>query len=127
MSFENHFVQYGSYHANTVNKWIHIVSVPLIVLTALVFFVRVEIPFVSDLANLLALLYSFGYIYLHFVIGTFSGILLFALNYCAHEIAFKTFYGIESWKLCVIVHIISWITQLLGHAIFEKVNVYIKY
>lgn len=121
MSFENHFVQYGSYHANTVNKWIHIVSVPLIVLTALTFLVRVEIPYVSDFATLLTIVYSLGYIYLHLVIGFFSGILLCSLNYLAHEIAFKTFYGIESWKLCIIVHIFSWITQLLGHAIFEKV------
>lgn len=121
MSFEKHFVQYGSYHNNTVNKWIHIVTVPIIVLTALVFLQNVEIPLVKDVANLLTILYSLGYIYLHFVIGSFSSILLYILNHSAHEIADKIIFGIESWKFCLILHIVAWVFQLLGHALFEKV------
>jgi uncharacterized membrane protein YGL010W len=118
MNFEKHFIQYGSYHANTVNKWIHIITIPIIVLTALVFLERVHIPLVKDLANLATILYSLGYMYLHFVIGSASAIFLYFLNYAAHEI--------ESVKICIVLHGLAWIFQLLGHALFEKVIFYDK-
>ena len=121
MSFEKHLVQYGSYHANPVNKWIHIVTIPMIVATALLFLVRVKIALVEDLANLLTVLYSLVYVYLHPVIGSISGIFLFSCNYLAHEIGYKSLNGLESWKISLVIHIIAWIIQLLGHAVFEKV------
>ena len=36
LSFEHQFVQYGAYHANNVNQWIHIFFVPLLLATLFV-------------------------------------------------------------------------------------------
>ncbi|KAM9970311.1 hypothetical protein ACTFIR_002163 [Dictyostelium discoideum] len=126
---------YGAYHHNTINKFIHIVFVPLILLTAFIFVDNLpHSPFLEDLliplnsisnglipvalSTPLAIALSLYYCILDVRVGLASMLWINAANYAAvysintYGLELATYYG-------TIVHIVSWISQFIGHGVFE--------
>ncbi|KAM9995384.1 hypothetical protein ACTFIY_001570 [Dictyostelium cf. discoideum] len=126
---------YGAYHHNTVNKFIHIVFVPLILLTAFIFVDNLpHSPFLEDLliplnsisnglipvalSTPLAIALSLYYCILDVRVGLASMLWINAANYAAvysintYGLELATYYG-------TIIHIVSWISQFIGHGVFE--------
>ncbi|KYQ93241.1 hypothetical protein DLAC_05891 [Tieghemostelium lacteum] len=125
---------YGAYHNNNVNKFIHIVFVPLIVYTILIFLNYASIPVLLE--PYLNILHQIHPYYLPLSISTPVAIAL-ALFYCFLDIrvggaatfwllfanvyaqkAIITF-GPQTLQYAIILHIFSWITQFVGHGVFE--------
>merc|ERR1711868_12517 len=120
MGIVDFYSGYGSYHHNVVNKWIHIIGVPLILYTfnGMGEWAKIDIggnsvnPILA--INCLACLY---YLSLHFLAGLITTSLMFlahfgfVLDYIkTEEAAFNVFAGIN---------VLCWIGQFVGHGIFE--------
>lgn len=138
-SLVGHFVQYGSYHSNPVNQWIHIVCVPLIFITALIFLSAAPLrlpalfaPFtglVSKLSGILgvplpltyAIPATVAYMSFYLLIAPLKlGLPMAAIVaaeyvcasfYRASTFAVKSPYGM--WAP-VAVHVVAWILQVSG-------------
>ncbi|EGC34460.1 hypothetical protein DICPUDRAFT_55807 [Dictyostelium purpureum] len=126
---------YGAYHSNTVNKFIHIVFVPLILLTAFIFINNLpHSPFLEDLlaplnnvskglipfalSTPLAIALALYYCFLNVKVGLVSMVWILAANYVAFSSINK--YGLETATYYgIIIHILSWVSQFVGHGVFE--------
>lgn len=121
-----HFAFYGEYHTNPLNQWVHIVCVPLILLTALVFFKHISIAhYVPPAAAAalskasipldgslpLALAYAAYYLYLTpSSLGLAAAGMVGGLWYAA------TLAGASSWRAALVAHVFGWLAQFAGHA-----------
>ena len=55
-----------------------------------------------------------------------SLLLLTILVQSSHHVAAGTIlYGMPIWKIALIVHVISWIIQFIGHGVFEGTHLII--
>jgi len=128
LDLEKQLCFYGSYHNNPVNIGIHIVCVPLIVLTF--FLVGTNSPTIIPLPAYLTIPYlplNFGticsilycgfYILLEPVAGTMvTPMILGATAWFNH---LTTVAPSPTNEIACSVHVISWIAQLVGHGAFE--------
>jgi len=115
---------YAAYHHNVINKWIHIVCVPQILWTSMVFLAYVG-PLVTidsipkyieiNIPLILVLLTSIYFIILNTIAGTTYSILLVVMWYTA-----TLFYHTpDAWKIALFLNVASWIAQFIGHGVFE--------
>lgn len=119
MSLERQFAFYKSYHGNTINKRIHIVFVPILVITALALLSKVELPSpVSDMSRVLTAFYvvycitldpKLGLLYTPFLLAFYAASRLLC-NYAGPS-------ATVPWALAL--HFISWFAQIVGHYGFE--------
>ncbi|KAL2075429.1 hypothetical protein VTL71DRAFT_372 [Oculimacula yallundae] len=125
---EKQLLFYGAYHHNPVNVGIHMVCVPLLLLTGFQFgsntpeflksprFMTVRnLPL--NLATVVAMLYSTLYITLEPLAGLASTPLLLGAAALANKTTAK--WGAKATKVSVLVHAVSWIAQFIGHGKFE--------
>lgn len=127
------FAFYGSYHANPVNQWIHIICVPLILMTAMVFFKpwdfgallgpKAAAAFTGlsglplDGAVPLAALYVLFYLYLApALLGVGASAMIVGLLYGAHYFAVATAPGMVA---AIALHVVCWLAQFAGHGVWE--------
>ncbi|KAI9136773.1 DUF962 domain-containing protein [Paraphysoderma sedebokerense] len=133
---------YGSYHNNKLNQLVHIIFVPLIYWTALVWAsntgplidTKIEIPIPSSLAVLnqvfggntiniipnLAFFASCFYTGYYFLLEPVATILYFPI------LAFEYFYATHflltvpnaNW-IALYLHVSSWVAQIAAHKVFE--------
>ena len=129
------FAFYASYHANRVNQLIHIVCVPLILLTAFVLLSDVNLSALlpeaavkvtyqatggpPSLAMLVALAYMAFYMYLTpSALGVISlgmvGMLLSSAIQARQTLGVDT-----AWKAALGVHVAAWLAQFYGHGVHE--------
>ncbi|PVG03697.1 DUF962-domain-containing protein [Serendipita vermifera] len=124
---------YGSYHSNKVNVAIHMVGVPLIVWTTLVWLSAVPLPsfltaldfkpiylnkymsFEPNCADIFVLFYQTYY----FTLEPSAAILYLPefLVYLATATSFS--HRPDSMKYATLFHVIAWIAQFTGHYVFE--------
>jgi len=125
---EKQLTFYGAYHHNPTNIGIHVVCVPLILLTAFLFGTNtpnliplpswLTIPYLPpNLGTLTALLYGSLYILMEPVAGGFLAPLLLAA--AAYGKYLTSTYGATANYWALGVHIFSWIAQFVGHGVFE--------
>eukprot|EP01138_Halocafeteria_seosinensis_P003245 gb/GECG01003319.1/.p1 GENE.gb/GECG01003319.1/~~gb/GECG01003319.1/.p1 ORF type:complete len:217 (+),score=18.81 gb/GECG01003319.1/:1-651(+) len=138
---EKSFCFYAQYHQNPVNQWIHIIFVPLILWSALVFFTYLGPVFgawdktaplahdlfpvangvIADNASLLVgLLYVAYYISLSpgplgLSAALLVGGLVYAANYYTHVMPADA----STWQIAVVLHVVAWIVQFYGHGVHE--------
>lgn len=130
LNLEEQLTFYGQYHNNKTNKLIHIVCVPLILWSALVWAANTGplltydseslwrlTPFVPNLALFVAIFYIVYYILLEPVAGVLYSPLLLYMAYNATS--FASAYPNHN-TLAAVVHIASWIFQFIGHGVAEK-------
>ncbi|KAH8914994.1 DUF962-domain-containing protein [Atractiella rhizophila] len=134
-SLEEQFAFYGAYHSNHVNIAIHILCVPCIFWSALVMgnrylpsFGHVDIPFLENLGvkggDVLvnsSLLTAVGYTTYFIILEPLAGI-LYAPILLTLGLTANAFYASDPsthFQYAVILHVVCWIAQFVGHGKFE--------
>ena len=109
------FADYASYHQTPGNKWFHRVGIPLIMLSLLGMLARVDIVRVNsfrlDLAVVLIFAASIYYLMLDWKLG---------LAMLAVSIIFYVAGAALPMTVNVILFILGWIFQFIGHSVYEK-------
>eukprot|EP01017_Pseudomicrothorax_dubius_P045461 TRINITY_DN7861_c0_g1_i2.p1 TRINITY_DN7861_c0_g1~~TRINITY_DN7861_c0_g1_i2.p1 ORF type:complete len:194 (+),score=15.18 TRINITY_DN7861_c0_g1_i2:47-628(+) len=127
--FVKFFSGYGAYHNHPVNKAIHIICIPLILFSLLGLFEHADC--LNNWASIKGFEIDFGLLFLsgalifYLYVDTFSGIVAFILysllflgqRYLLHVLDREPSVHFRSM---LIVHIISWLMQFVGHFVFEK-------
>ena len=114
---------YRQYHQKKWTVFTHFAGVPLVMLAVFIFFgwVKLNVPgfFSLSVAWLGVIVFGIYYLLLDLVIGAAATIMLIVL--CAIANIFTTTGpSALSLKLFVIIFILGWIFQLIGHAIEGK-------
>ncbi|MCA9655225.1 MAG: DUF962 domain-containing protein [Myxococcales bacterium] len=114
------FDLYGESHRNPVNKAIHWVCIPLIVVSLLGLLVSVPLPFGGEWLNLATVLLAFG-------VGFYS---LISLRLAAGMLVTSTGLYLATqalallpwplWVTSLVIFVLAWIGQLIGHVIEGK-------
>ncbi|KND90164.1 putative endoplasmic reticulum membrane protein [Tolypocladium ophioglossoides CBS 100239] len=128
LDLEKHLTFYGAYHHNSVNVAIHMVCVPLILVSAFCMATYtgtlihtpawLAVPYLDlNLGTIAALLYAALYVLLEPV----AGFVLAA--FCVGSAAFANHLRMEdsglTFQVALAVHVVSWIAQFVGHGAFE--------
>ncbi|MCX7632130.1 MAG: DUF962 domain-containing protein [Turneriella sp.] len=126
-SIDQWLAEYGESHQNKINKIIHWICVPTIMFTVIGFFVSIprgeffrwappEVAFLANWAGVFVILA--GIFYLLLSIPLFVGMMLIALAMlvAAHALSQVT----KLWLLCLVLFVVAWIFQFIGHKIEGK-------
>ncbi|KAK6336402.1 hypothetical protein TWF696_001961 [Orbilia brochopaga] len=122
LDLEKQLTFYGAYHHNQVNKGIHMVFVPTILMTSFLLLSNsgalVDLPYLPlNVGTFACILYAVLYILMEPVAGALVAPLLFGgtayMNYLLQT------YGHSANTVALIVHVTSWIFQFIGHGAFE--------
>jgi uncharacterized membrane protein YGL010W len=105
------FAFYGSFHANPVNQWIHIICVPIIFTTSIELLLRVSHPII---VTALLVFYITSFIRMHVFAGLAYAPILLMYGYIGAKIL--PYYS----HLSIVLWAFSWIAQFVGHGLFEK-------
>ncbi|EGP92013.1 unnamed protein product [Zymoseptoria tritici ST99CH_1E4] len=127
LNLEKQLLFYGSYHHDSVNVGIHIIFVPVLLLTGFLFATNTpaiplpdwaEIPYLPlNLGTLACVMYSSLYILMEPVAGAMLAPLLLAGTAYANHLT--STYGMTANYAAIAVHVASWIFQFVGHLAFE--------
>eukprot|EP01060_Flectonema_neradi_P000839 TRINITY_DN10506_c0_g2_i2.p1 TRINITY_DN10506_c0_g2~~TRINITY_DN10506_c0_g2_i2.p1 ORF type:complete len:209 (+),score=42.78 TRINITY_DN10506_c0_g2_i2:95-628(+) len=114
---EKQLAFYASYHHETINQWIHIICVPLILWSSMVFVAEVETGLPVNAPQLVAIVYGVFYMLMDPVIASPYLLLLFAMQ----ETSTMFIKEVENpYILAIALHVVCWIFQFIGHGVFEK-------
>ncbi|KAK5987299.1 2-hydroxy-palmitic acid dioxygenase MPO1 [Cladobotryum mycophilum] len=128
LDLEKQLTFYGAYHHNSVNIAIHMICVPLILVSAFAMATYtgtlietpswLTLPYLDlNLGTIFAFLYASLYVLLEPVAGTVLGI------FCLGSTALANSYRLENpdttFQVSLAVHIICWVAQFVGHGAFE--------
>ncbi|KAI5960148.1 uncharacterized protein KGF55_004871 [Candida pseudojiufengensis] len=127
LDLKNHLIFYRSYHFNNTNVTIHLICIPIILLTAISMLTPVKLSFISlnplfNLGSLIAWIYGIYYIALDFKVGGITASILTIFSYFITQVYNQlSFAGQDNFlKIVIGLHLISWIAQFYGHGIHEK-------
>ena len=117
--FESQLAFYTSYHRNRINVSLHIVCVPAILWTVLVFIslLRPIFPVLGSNAMILSFAYLFYYVILDPLTGLIYMPFLITLAHSAQVYARSRPFALYT---ALAVHIVGWTAQFVGHGYFEK-------
>ncbi|GAB4433316.1 MAG: DUF962 domain-containing protein [Turneriella sp.] len=119
--------EYGESHRNKTNKLIHWICVPTIMFTVIGFFVAIprgnlfhwmpqELGFLANWGGILVLSAALFYVRLSLAMCLGMVAIALAMLYAATELMRLT----ELWLVCLIVFVVAWIFQFIGHKIEGK-------
>ncbi len=125
-----YFAQYSESHQNPTNKLIHWICVPLIVFSIMGLLWAIPFPHLRFLGqyngffNWASFLIAFSIYYyykLSPVLSYFMLLLLMGLSYGVIQLAeWEKAGGPALWLVCLVLFILSWIGQFMGHKIEGK-------
>ncbi|KAJ3411120.1 hypothetical protein HDV05_002729, partial [Chytridiales sp. JEL 0842] len=135
--FEHQFLGYAEYHNNRINQNIHMIFVPTIVWTGMVWCHNIpaftETWFLQDtytpfnLTFVLTFLYTAYYVILKPKLGLPVVPFMFLMNYSAYQFlhsekvnGLNVLGGVSPNVIASGIHIAAWIFQFLGHGLAEK-------
>lgn len=132
---EKHFAFYGAYHSNKVNIVIHMLFVWPIFFTAIlllnftpsffnlplinVSFFNIEFLLIINFGFLITLIYSLFYVFLDVKAGSLAAFLCFLCWVFSSLLAQLLGFSL-SWKVVLVVQLVCWTGQFIGHGVFEK-------
>ncbi|KAM0802483.1 hypothetical protein BDR22DRAFT_803323 [Usnea florida] len=128
LNLEKQLLFYGSYHHSTANKAIHIVCVPMILMTSFLLGTNtpslIPVPDWLVIPNLppnLGTIATFIYATLYILMEPVAGGILapFLLGGTMYSDYLTTTYGATANYWAVGIFISSWIAQFIGHGLFE--------
>lgn len=129
---EQLFSEYGESHQNGTNKIIHWICVPLIFWTILGFISYIPTPhfyipsfgYISIASIIALMIVSIFYFRLSVVVGLIMIFLMLIMEYFISlcNLQFRT----KSWIVYLVVFIITWILQFVGHKIEGKKPSFLK-
>lgn len=109
------FDDYAAYHRTAGNKWFHRLGIPLIMLSLIGMLARVEIVAIHslriDLAVVLIVASSVYYLMLDWKLG---------LGMLGVSVVFYFIGAALPMSINVILFILGWIFQFIGHTVYEK-------
>lgn len=126
---ESHLVFYRSYHFNHTNVTIHLICIPIILLSAIALLLPYQLGNVLPYLNLgvlLAIGYSTFYTLLDFKLGSITvPILVGALYFLSQTYIWAGTSGVEFTKdqftkYALVAHTSAWLAQFYGHGVHEK-------
>ena len=120
-----HFVyDYGRYHHNIVNILVHVVCVPIIIISLLRMTSHASKVYLDSDFNygyLIPILATPLYIYVDFFVGIITSLEYFVIDFLLINFTFEErFFGLNDWQTWLLIHVIAWIAQFIGHGFFEK-------
>ncbi|KAI3744486.1 hypothetical protein L1987_57568 [Smallanthus sonchifolius] len=135
LDLEKNFAFYAAYHSNPINIAIHMLFVWPIFFTSLLLFNFIPAPFdlprvnfslfetdfilIFNFGFLFTLIYVISYVCLDYKAGSLAALLcLFcwiATSVLASLLGFQL-----AWKVVLVVQLISWTAQFIGHGLFER-------
>ncbi|KAF2270572.1 DUF962-domain-containing protein [Lojkania enalia] len=128
LNLEKQLLFYGAYHHNPVNVGIHIVCVPVILMTYLLLLTNtpsIPIPSWLSIPNLPltigtlgAFLYSMLYILMEPVAGALIAPLIIGGTAYSHYLTATYGATVNYWAFGV--NVVCWIAQFIGHGKFER-------
>lgn len=116
---------YSEYHKNPINKLIHFITIPLIVITTLNYFSTFSLSITNSDLNISTIYFTADitltlfYILYYFTWGKKIGFIM--LFYCSFMCSLAYLWRFSpTWLLSnTIVFILAWILQFAGHTCFE--------
>ena len=122
--------EYGESHKNSMNKMIHWICVPLIMLSLLALIEIIPFPLYtielfrikgqSIYLNWTTLFLIFAVIfYIRLSLSIAIGMLLVAVS-MLYSITWIKIYDPSVWKLSLVIFVLAWIGQFIGHKIEGK-------
>jgi len=129
---EQLFSEYGESHQNGINKTIHWICVPLIFWTILGFISYIPAPhfyipsfgYISIASIIALVIVSIFYFRLSVVVGLIMIFLMLIMEYFISLCNLQ--FGTKSWIVYLVVFIITWILQFVGHKIEGKKPSFLK-
>ncbi|MDM1549648.1 DUF962 domain-containing protein [Empedobacter falsenii] len=129
---EQLFSEYGESHQNVTNKIIHWICVPLIFWTILGFISYIPTPhfyipsfgYISIASIIALMIVSIFYFRLSVVVGLIMIFLMLIMEYFISLCNLQ--FGTKSWIVYLVVFIITWILQFVGHKIEGKKPSFLK-
>ncbi|KAL6075973.1 Endoplasmic reticulum membrane protein [Balamuthia mandrillaris] len=122
---------YAQYHNNPINQWIHIIGVPIIMFTVLVWlqslppFMAVDIsqgmlaygPWHVNAALGVSLAYLLFFIYLEPFASVLYAPVVLGICYASEVFAAN----VENANMIALgLHVLAWVAQFIGHGVAEK-------
>ncbi len=121
---EQWFGEYGESHSNPRNELLHIICVPPIVMTVIGFLWSIPVPAaiaeISEWLNFATLFVAAAVVYyfaLSISLGIGAAIGLGALLLIVHWLDTLSW---PLWLTCLVIFVVGWIGQFIGHAIEGK-------
>lgn len=116
---------YSAYHQNPINKLIHFITIPLIVITTLNYFSTFSLSLANNDLNISTIYFTADitlaifYILYYFTWGKKVGFIM--LFYCSFMSSLAYLWRFSpTWLISnTIVFILAWILQFAGHSCFE--------
>jgi uncharacterized membrane protein YGL010W len=119
--------EYGDSHRNKTNKLIHWICVPTIMFTVIGFFYSIprgelfnwappQLAFVANWGGVLLLLASLFYLRLSFAMFLGMTLIALAMLFAANGLSRV----VVLWQLCLVLFVVAWIFQFIGHKIEGK-------
>ncbi|MFZ4927846.1 DUF962 domain-containing protein [Chryseobacterium sp. Mn2064] len=126
------FAEYSKSHRNAINKMIHWICVPLIFWTILGFVSLVPAPHlcisyfgcISIVSIITVILITLFYIRLSFRISLIMILMMFLAEHFIYLTNIAL--GKQSWILYLLVFVITWVFQFIGHKIEGKKPTFLK-
>lgn len=114
------FEQYGASHQNPINKMIHWVCIPLIVLSVIGLLWSIPSPFANPWIN-------FGTLTIAAAVGWYTlvsprlalGMAAFS-TVCVLAVAWLATLTVPLWIISLVIFVAAWIVQFIGHNIEGK-------
>jgi uncharacterized membrane protein YGL010W len=123
-SADQWFSEYGESHQNRLNKALHWICVPLIAACVVAFFWAIptpqlmrRVPFLNWATLLVAVSLFF---YLRLSLPLAVGMLIFSTAVISGIAAYERLGVTPVWQLALVVFVLAWIGQFIGHSIEGK-------
>jgi uncharacterized membrane protein YGL010W len=121
--------EYGESHQNKVNKTIHWICVPTILFTVLGLFASIpnggafnwmpaELSVFANWGGVIVVLGLLFYLRLSWVMALGMGIITVSMLFGVREVARLNLAPL--WVICLVVFVVAWIGQFIGHRIEGK-------
>jgi len=144
MDMMEQLASYGAYHSHPINQLIHVIFVPVLVFTFMVFLSYLSpVPVSEGIGNFVSSVmgndgssapwsfflfatYAMYYVALDAKVGSGAALYLYALFRAVEPfkqwtVTSKYAMGEDAWKVALALHIFAWYMQIHpGHAVFEK-------
>ncbi|OAA45559.1 hypothetical protein NOR_03348 [Metarhizium rileyi] len=128
LDLEHHLTFYGVYHNNAVNKVIHMICVPILVISAFCMATYsgtlietptwLSVPYLDlNLGTIVALIYTALYLLLEPVAGFVLA--AFCLAGTAYSNYLRAGNSAATFQVALGCHLVAWIIQFIGHGAFE--------
>ncbi|KAK1425778.1 hypothetical protein QVD17_21136 [Tagetes erecta] len=135
LDLDKNFAFYAAYHSSRINIAIHMIFVWPIFFTSILLINFIPTPFnlphinlplfgnnytlIFNFGFLFTLIYVVSYVFLDYKAGSLAALLCFfcwvASSVLASVLGFQL-----AWKVVLVVQLISWTAQFIGHGLFER-------